>query len=256
MTRDGAKTVLLVGLVGAGLVLLTNRAAAARKVATSGGSTVPVTPPVTVPTPIPTPTPAPKPPTSPAPPAVKPGHSALVDLVQQAIYKELPQRRLSPLATRELAVNLVGVCERQAYPLDLAFGHAYAESNLQLLAHNSSSGATGPLQVTAIAAQEVGTPWPIESHVIQLEAGVRYMKYLRAKFPECAGSVRETLRTYGMGRGNWLKYKAGELGCDSSVSVVRAELGCTGNRPYSATVIAMAQRHPELKTTAWWGSNP
>lgn len=251
MNRDGAKALLIVGGVGAGLVLLTHHAATPKKVAPTP-STPPVTVPLpTVPTPTPVPVTAPKTPT----PVVTPIRSTLIDLVERAIWKEVPIRRVeSPVATRTLAVNLVGVCQELRYPLDLALGHALVESDLRLLARNRSSGAIGPLQVTAVAAQQVGVAWPIESPVTQLEAGVRYMLWLRSTYPECAASVRETLRHYGMGRGNWQKYKRGELTCSSPLSVVRAELGCPGTRPYSATAITVARRHPELHTVTWWGS--
>lgn len=179
---------------------------------------------------------------------------SLIDRCEAAILREVPARRLSPVATRTLAIQLVTVCAEEEYPLDLAFGHAYAESSLQLTAVNPSSKATGPLQVTPIAAQQVGAAWPMTTPAAQIRAGLRYMKWLRSAYPACRSSVRETLRHYGMGPGNWEKYKRGELTCSTPLSVARAELGCPGVRPYSATVLAIAQRHPELKTTAWWGS--
>lgn len=179
---------------------------------------------------------------------------SLVDRCEAAILREVPARRLSPVATRTLAIQLVTVCAEEGYPLDLAFGHAYAESSLQLTAVNPSSKATGPLQVTPIAAQQVGAAWPMTTPAAQIRAGLRYMKWLRSAYPACRSSVRETLRHYGMGPGNWEKYKRGELTCSTPLSVARAELGCPGARPYSATVLAIAQRYPELKTTAWWGS--
>ncbi|WP_157445289.1 hypothetical protein [Deinococcus actinosclerus] len=183
-----------------------------------------------------------------------PTRAQLIDRCVAAIYKEVPARRLSPIATRDLATALVAVCAEESYPLDLAFSHAYAESALDVNALNRSSGAAGPLQVTAVAARQVGVAWPLTTAAAKVRAGVRYMKWLRSAYAECTGSVRTTLRHYGMGRGNWLRFNRGELTCSTTVSVARAELGCPGNRPYSATIIAIAQRHPELRTTSWWGS--
>jgi len=208
---------------------------------------VPVSPSPTVPAPggnSPAPVPAPTSST----------RAQLIDRCVAAIYKEVPARRLSPIATRDLATALVTVCAEESYPLDLAFGHAYAESALDVNALNRSSGASGPLQVTAVAAREVGVAWPLSTAAAKVRAGVRYMKWLRSAYPECTGSVRVTLRHYGMGRGNWLKFNRGELTCSTAVSVARAELGCAGVRPYTSTIIAIAQRHPELRTTSWWGS--
>lgn len=246
LSRSGAQAALLIGGVGAGLVLLTNRATAPKKVAPT-----PSTPPATVPTPtLPAPTP-----TSPSVPTVSTSRSRLIDQCEAAIYAEIPVRRLSPQASRTLAVNLVVVCEGLNYPLDLAFGHARAESDLQLLARNASSGAVGPLQVTSVAAQQVGIRWPVESPPQQLEVGLRYMLWLRRAFPECGSSVKTTLQHYGMGRGNWLKYRANGCAgaCSSNVSVLRAECGC-GKRPYSALVIATARKYPQLHTVPWWGN--
>ena len=253
MNRKTAEHLLLAGVVAGGIILIVNRAHPAALKAKMPSAAVPA-PPKSAPV-ITSPTPVPPLPT--VPPKTAPVQSTrarLVDLVAKAIYKEVPARRLSPVASRTLAVNLVGVCLEHNYPLDLAFGHAFAESSLQLTVRNPSSGALGPLQVTPIAAKQVGVAWPTSSSLSQLEAGVKYMKWLRSAYPECGSSVRVTLQHYGMGRGNWLKYRAGQLTCTSSLSVVRAELGCPGNRPYSSTVIAIAKRHPELHTTSWWGS--
>ena len=248
MSKDGAQAALLIGGVGAGLVLLTNRAATPKKVAPT-----PNIPPIMVPT-VPTPT-APSVPV-PSTPPVTTARARLIDQCEAAIYAEIPARRLSPQASRTLAVNLVTVCEQLHYPLDLAFGHARAESDLQLLARNASSGAVGPLQVTSVAAQQVGIRWPVESPPQQLEAGLRYMLWLRRAFPECSSSVKTTLQHYGMGRGNWLKYRANGCAgaCSSKVSVLRAECGC-GNRPYSDLVITTAKKYPQLHTIAWWGGD-
>ena len=228
-----------------GGVALTGAALATRTVGTPHRAPVATLP--TVPSPAPggsTPAPAPSTPT----------RAQLISRCVAAIYKEVPARRLSPNATRDLATALVTVCAEESYPLDLAFAHAYAESALDVNAVNRNSGASGPLQVTAVAAQQVGVAWPLTTAAATVRAGVRYMKWLRSAYAECAGSVRTSLRHYGMGRGNWLKFSRGELSCSTTVSVARAELGCPGNRPYSATIIAIAQRHPELRTTSWWGS--
>ena len=183
-----------------------------------------------------------------------PTRTQLIDRCVSAIYKEVPARHLSPNATRDLATALVTVCAEESYPLDLAFGHAYAESALDVNALNRSSGASGPLQVTAVAAQQVGVAWPLTTAAAKVRAGIRYMKWLRHTYPECEVSVRTTLRHYGMGRGNWLKFSRGELTCRTTLSVARAELGCPGVRPYTSTIIGIAQRHPELRTTHWWGN--
>lgn len=240
---------LVIGGAGIALVLATSKAAAPRKVATLPTSPLPPSPtsPVTG-----APTPAPGKPGTPLAPTSR---DRLVDLVEAAIYRDVPARRLSPASSRTLALNLVDVCARLDYPLDLAFGHCRAESDLRLNAQNGSSGATGPLQVTRIAAQQVGVGWPISSSAVQLEVGIKYMLWLRRTYPECAASVRTTLRHYGMGRGNWLKYQANGCAgaCTSPISVLRAECGCT-NRPYSALAIGAAQKHPELRTVPWWGS--
>ncbi|MVN89361.1 hypothetical protein GO986_21740 [Deinococcus sp. HMF7620] len=236
---------LMLGIVAAGAVaVLASRAVRPAAVPMRSSPALPV---VTLPA-------GPTTPTRPTPAPAGPTRAQLIDRCEQAILKEVPLRRLSPVATRTLALQLVTVCEEEGYPLDLAFGHAYAESALDLNAVNRSSGAAGPLQVTKIAADQVGAAWPLTTPAAKVRAGIRYMKWARSAYPECAASVRETLRHYGMGRGNWLNYRRGELTCATSLSVTRAELGCPGTRPYSATVIAIAQRHPELRTTSWWGS--
>lgn len=245
--------VLLVGGAVMAVLILSNRVTTRKRAAAAPAPTPDTSGPII-------PIYAPAPPAAPAPAPVKTARARLIDVTEQAIYKEVPARRLSPLATRTLAVNLVSMCADQNYPLDLAFGHVLAESDCQLLAQNSSSGAVGPLQVTSIAAKQVGVPWPIQAPPTQLEAGLKYMKWLRSAYPECAASVRVTLQHYGMGRGNWLKYRAqgcGPTACSSPISVIRAECGCNprhGISGYSNLVITMARRHPELHTTSWWGS--
>ncbi len=245
MSNKDSKNGLVIAVVAIGLAFAGSKAVAVPKKAISGSAPAPVpviasVPTVTIPVP--------------SKPVVVSSDSRLVDLCEQAIYKEVPARRLSPTATRTLAVNLVSVCKQENYPLDLAFGHAYVESNLELRAKNKSSGAIGPLQVTSVVAEQFGAHWPIESPVLQLELGIKYMQWLRRTYPDAAKSVRDCLRMYGMGPGNYQKFKSGQLSCSTRISVARAELGCTGNRPYTATAISIAKRHPELRTVAWWGS--
>lgn len=258
MDRADQQKLLLLGVAcGALIVLTTNKVSRskAQKVATSG-TTIPIyTPPATSPKPSPAPTPTPKPPATSSSPATK-TKAQLVELTIKAIYAEIPLRRWSPRATRTLAEAMVQQCAEQSYPLDLAFGHIYTESSCQIDAYNRSSGAHGPMQVTPIAAKQVGVAYPFGA-ATGVKAGILYMKWLRSTYPECSGSVKTCLQHYGMGRGNWLDYKRNGCGakpCSSSKSVVRAECGCATTRQYSALIVTMAKRHPELKTVSWWGS--
>lgn len=189
-------------------------------------------------------------------PAPKPS-IPLVDRVEAAIKQEVPvgPKSETPASIRALATHLVTICQEQQYPLDLAFGHCFVESALALNAYNPSSGARGPLQVTEIACRDIGVAWPIPlGQAATLRAGIRYMKLLRSRHPECAASVKVTLQHYGLGRGNWIKLSQNGCGpnpCTNRVSVWREECGC--GRGYSTRAIAIAKRHPELKTVAWWG---
>jgi hypothetical protein len=101
----------------------------------------------------------------------------------------------------------------------------------------------------------VRVEYPPRATEDQLGAGIAYMKWLRSAYPECATSVQDTLRHYGMGRGGFLKWRDNRCQtapCSASMSVWRAECGC--GRPYSSLVVAAARRHPELHTVKWWGS--
>jgi hypothetical protein len=247
-----ARLIAAGGVAVVGLYLLARKPAPVGGQAGGSASTSLLTPPKVA---QPTTTTTPKP----APVAAVPTNSTratLIARVEAAIKKEVPARPNTETAAsiHALAVYLVEVCAAENYPLDLAFGHAYAESSLALYARNPSSGASGPLQVTPIAVQDIGAAWP-PSPENSVRGGVRYMKLLRSRHAECRASVKVTLQHYGMGRGNWLKFHAGGCGpspCTNNLSVWQAECGC--GRAYSALIIAVAKRHPELKTVGWWGS--
>ena len=251
---DRQKLLWLTVACGA-LVVLSTTAVSAKKVATpwkpplppSGGGT---TSPAPAPAPKPTPAPVPSTPGTPS-------SEVLTKRLVAAIYRQYPARLLSPQATRELATAVVAVCLAENYPLDLAFGQMCMESKCLLNAYNPSSRATGPFQVTPVAAAQVNVAWPLTTATQKVRAGVRYMKWLRSTYSECGASVKTTLQHYGMGRGNWLKYRATACtnACKSSISVIKAECGCGhyGAGGYSLGAMNMAKLHPELKTVSWWG---
>jgi len=247
VTTSTTNRVLLLLALAGGVYVLNTRVISVKKASSTPPATGTATPPSSLPKPTPV--------QPPAPASVVPwNRDALVKACLAAIYREVPQRRLSPAASSTLAVNMVTVAHEEGYPLDLLLGQALCESDLQLLpTRNKGSGAMGPMQVTAIACAQVGMSYPIESPPEQLRAGIRYMKWLRGAYAQCRTSPAVTMQHYGMGRGTWLKFA--DVGCSgkpctNASSVWREECGC--GRGYSKRAMAAAARHPELHTAVWW----
>ncbi|WP_034343151.1 lytic transglycosylase domain-containing protein [Deinococcus misasensis] len=153
----------------------------------------------------------------------------------------------------KLALAFIAQCEKEKFPLDLAIGHAFAESGCRPAMTPNGAGAVGPLQVTAVAAQQVGEHWPPLSYEDAIRIGLKYMKYIRRSFPEARKSVVDCLRIYGMGYGGF--QQALQLGCPGpqfeTYSVWKAECGHK-SYVYTKRVLEVAKRLPlDLHTVAW-----
>ncbi|GEM45298.1 lytic transglycosylase domain-containing protein [Deinococcus cellulosilyticus] len=167
-----------------------------------------------------------------------------------AIWKEIPF--VGPSYMWKLAQDFLKVCKEENYPLDLAIGHAWAESSCRPAMTMNSAGAIGPLQVTRVAAEQVGEFWPPISAQSAIRIGIKYMKWIRRTYPEARRSVVDCLRIYGMGYGGF--QKAMKLGCpgkaQETYSVWQSECGHKAY-VYTQRVLEVARNCPELHTVRW-----
>lgn len=167
-------------------------------------------------------------------------------------WKNQLAKFVSPNMQYKMALAFIAQCEKERYPLDLAIGHAFAESGCRPAMTPNSAGAVGPLQVTPIAAQQVGEHWPPLSYEDAIRIGLKYMKWIRRTYPEAQKSVVECLRIYGMGYGGY--QQAMKQGCPGKAyerfSVWQSECG-RKSYIYTKRVMQVAKNCPELHTMAW-----
>lgn len=162
------------------------------------------------------------------------------------------KREFSPSLMWKLAQDFLVVCREEKYPLDLAIGHAYAESNCTPAMKRNSAGAIGPLQVTEAAARQVGENWPPFSPQAAIRIGVKYMKWIRRTYPEARSSIVNCLRIYGMGYGGF--QEAMKQGCPGKqyerFSVWQSECGRKAY-VYTQRALEVAKNCTELHTVRW-----
>lgn len=178
--------------------------------------------------------------------------SAFLLKVQPLYWSTRPKER------RIFASELVTAAYQENYPLDMLVGHCWAEGALRpYMTPTAGSGAYGPLQVTAIACQDVGMSYPPRTVQQAVTVGIRLLRLYAKRHAEASGSFNNALRIYGMGYGGFLQFQqAGCSGkpCERAQSVWRHECGCSGagNR-YTWKVNEMARKASaaNLHTLPW-----
>lgn len=174
----------------------------------------------------------------------------LSNLKNMQDWKNWFAKQVSPQVQFDVARALVIECKREKFPLDLAVGHAFAESGCRPAMTANSAGAVGPLQVTPAAAQQLGLPWPPVNPQEAIRIGLKYMKWIRRTY--APKSIVDCLRIYGMGYGGY--QRALEQGCPGpaleTYSVWKSECGHK-DYIYTQRVLKVAKSCPELHTVAW-----
>jgi hypothetical protein len=142
-------------------------------------------------------------------PQVNPGTEEILTYIQSVTDHDGNGKNDNPQTQRRLAASITAACAQYNVPTLLVLAMMKQESEFVATAHNSKSGAAGPLQLMRATANELAGGKSVDR--FNVETNVRLgVKYISQLMKQNNGDVEKTLFAYNAGPGSLRSYLKGK----------------------------------------------